>query len=100
LPALVTEALREELAGTGLRVTCLEPGASETGFGEDPGIGKLDMFCSQEMSPAVVVKIGYEGYRKNEDVVILGWKNRLMAIGIGLLPRFATRKTVGKLQGI
>jgi len=48
----------------------------------------------------VVNKAGYEGYRKNTDVVIPGWKNRLMVTGIASLPRFATRKIVGKMQGI
>jgi len=95
-----TEALREELSGTGLHVTCLEPGATESGFGEDSGMGTLDMFSSQKMSAAAVAKAGYEGYRKNEDVVIPGWKNRLMVTGVGFLPRFATRKMVGKMQGI
>jgi len=95
-----TEALREELAGTGLHVTCLEPGATETGFGEDSGMGKLAMFSSHAMSAAEVAKAGYEGYRKNEDVVIPGWRNRLMVTGISLLPRFATRKMVGNIQRI
>ena len=95
-----TEALREELSGTGLHVTCLEPGATESGFGEDSGMGTLDMFSSQKMSAAAVAKAGYEGYRKNEDVVIPGWRNRLMVTGVGFLPRFATRKMVGKMQGI
>ena len=95
-----TEALREELAGTGLHVTCLEPGATETGFGEDSGMDKLEMFSSQAMSAAAVAKAGYDGYRKNKDVVIPGWKNRLMVTGIGFFPRFATRKIIGKMQGI
>jgi hypothetical protein len=95
-----TEALREELAGTGLHVTCLEPGATESGFGEDSGMNKLELFSSQTMTATDVAKAGYEGYRKNEDVVIPGWRNRLMVTGIGFLPRFATRKIVGKMQGI
>ena len=95
-----TEALREELAGTGLHVTCLEPGATETGFGEDSGMGKLDMFSSRAMSAAAVAKAGYDGYRKNEDVVIPGWKNRLIVTSVGFLPRFATPKIVGKMQVI
>ena len=94
-----TEALREELVGTGLHVTCLEPGATESGFGEDSGMGKLDIF-SQAMSAAAVAKVGYEGFRKNEDVVIPGWKNRLMVTFVGFLPRFANRKIVGEMQGI
>jgi len=62
-------------------------------------VSKLDIF-SQAMSAAAVAKVGYEGYRKNEDIVIPGWKNRLMVTGIGFLPRLATRKIVGKMQGI
>jgi len=93
-----TEGLREELSGTGLHVTCLEPGATKTGFGDDSGMGKLDMFTSQTMTAAAVAKAGYEGYRKNTDVVIPGWKNRLLVTGAGFLPRFATRKIVGKMQ--
>lgn len=95
-----TEGLREELVGTGLHVTCLEPGATETGFGDDSGMGKLNMFASQTMSAAAVAKAGYEGYRKNADVIIPGWKNRLIVTSIGFLPRFATRKMVGKIQGL
>ncbi len=95
-----TEGLREELAGSGLHVSCLEPGATETGFGEDSGMGKLDMFKSQTTSAAAVAKAGYEGYRKNADVIIPGWKNRLLVSSIGFLPRFATRKMVGKMQGV
>lgn len=95
-----TEGLREELAGTGLHVTCLEPGPTESSFGEDSGMGKLDMFSSSTMSAEAVAKAGYAGYRNNDDVVIPGWKNRLLVASTGFLPRFATRKLVGKLQGV
>ncbi|QDT10822.1 SDR family NAD(P)-dependent oxidoreductase [Planctomycetes bacterium K23_9] len=95
-----TEGLREELAGTGLHVTCLEPGPTESSFGEDSGMGKLDVFSSSTMSAQAVAKAGYEGYCDNDDVVIPGWKNRLMVTSTGFLPRIATRKLVGKLQGV
>ncbi len=93
-----TEGLREELDGSGLHATCLAPGATETGFGEDSGMGKLDFFSKAKMSAAAVARAGYDGYLNNEDVVIPGWRNRLMVTGISFLPRFATRKMVGKLQ--
>jgi len=67
-----TEGLREELAGNGLHVTCLEPRATKTGFGDDSEMGKLVMFSSQTMTAAAVAKAGYESYRKNTDVVIPG----------------------------
>ncbi len=95
-----TEGLREELAGTGLHVTCLEPGPTESDFGDDSGMGKLDMFSSSTMSAAAVAKAGYQGYRDNDDVVIPGWKNRLMVASTSFLPRFATRKLVAKLQDV
>lgn len=93
-----TEGLREELSDTSLHVTCLQPGPTESSFGDDSGMGQLDMFSSSTMPSTEVAKAGYKGYRDNEDVVIPGWKNRLMVTSVGLLPRFATRKMVGKMQ--
>lgn len=95
-----TEGLREELAATGLHVTCLEPGPTESSFGDDSGMGKLDMFSSSTMCAETVAKAGYDGYRANNDVVIPGWKNRLIVTSTSFLPRFATRKLVGKLQRV
>ncbi len=95
-----TEGLREEVAGSGVHITCLEPGATETGFGDDSGMGKLDMFSSAISSAETVAKTGYIGYRSNEDIVIPGWKNRLMVTSVSFLPRFITRKLVAKLQRI
>ncbi|KAA1261456.1 putative oxidoreductase [Rubripirellula obstinata] len=93
-----TEGLREELSGTGIHATVLAPGPTETGFGEDSGMGKFDFFKSAAMSAEAVAKAGYDGYQNNQDVVIPGWQNRLMVTSVGFLPRFATRKLVGKLQ--
>ncbi|MCM2371802.1 SDR family NAD(P)-dependent oxidoreductase [Aporhodopirellula aestuarii] len=94
-----TEGLREELQSSGLHVTCLEPGPTETGFGDDSGMGRLKSFSSQAMTAAVVAKAGYDGYRNNEDVVIPGWKNRLIVTSTAFVPRVVTRKLVAKLQG-
>ncbi|WP_144059782.1 SDR family NAD(P)-dependent oxidoreductase [Rhodopirellula sallentina] len=94
-----TEGLREELHGTGLHVTCLEPGPTETGFGEDSGMGRLKSFSTQAMSAAQVAQSGYDGYQANEDVVIPGWKNRLLVTSTGFIPRGITRKVVAKMQG-
>ncbi len=94
-----TEGLREEVGDSGLHITCLEPGATETGFGEDSGMSTLGMFTSATMTAEAVAKAGYEGYRNNEDIVIPGWKNRMLVTSTSFLPRFATRKLIAKLQG-
>lgn len=93
-----SEGLREEVADAGLHVTCLEPGPTESSFGEDSGMGKLAMFSSSTMSAETVAQAGYEGYHANKDIVIPGWKNRLMVASTSCLPRSATRKLVAKLQ--
>lgn len=93
-----TEALHEELRGSGLNVTCLEPGPTKTGFGDDSGMSKLAMFKSQAMSASDVAKEGYRAFQKNTDVVIPGWKNRIMKTSVGFLPRFVTRKITASLH--
>lgn len=93
-----TEALREELIHTPLHVTVLAPGPTSTGFGEDSGMEMLAMFSSGAMPVGEVAKAGYDGYRANQDVVIPGWKNRLMVTTSSFLPRIATRKMVGRMQ--
>ncbi|MEO8270291.1 MAG: SDR family NAD(P)-dependent oxidoreductase, partial [Aureliella sp.] len=93
-----TEGLREELVGSGVHITCLEPGATETGFGDDSGMGRLAMFSSAAMSAKSVAQAGYDGFRHNVDVVIPGWKNRLTVTASSFLPRFLTRKLVAKMQ--
>ncbi|TWT54893.1 putative ketoacyl reductase [Rubripirellula amarantea] len=95
-----TEGLREEVKGTGVHVTCLEPGPTESGFGDDSGMGRLDMFSKSTMSALDVAKAGYRGYRNNEDIVIPGWQNRLMVTSTSFLPRIVTRKIVARMQGV
>lgn len=93
-----TEALHEELKGSGLNVTCLEPGPTTTGFGDDSGMSKIAMFQSQAMSAADVAKEGYHAFQKNADVVIPGWKNRIVKTSVGFLPRLVTRKIAASLH--
>ncbi len=93
-----TEALHEELTGTGLHVTCLEPGPTKTGFGDDSGMGELPIFQAQAMSAEEVAAAGYHAYRNNTDVLIPGWKNRLMKTSTEFLPRFVTRKITSKVH--
>ena len=93
-----SEGLREELTGTGVNVTCLAPGPTETGFGEDSGMGKLSFFAKATMSAEEVAKAGYAGFLNNEAVVIPGWQNRITVVASRLLPRVATRKMVAKMQ--
>jgi len=71
-------ALREELRGTGITVTCLMPGVTDTDFFERAGISDTKLGASEKkMDPAKVAKIGFEAMMEGTGDVITGWKNKL-----------------------
>ncbi len=94
-----TEALAEELAGSEINVTCLAPGATETGFGADSGMEKSILFKFGAMKAQTVAQIGYRGFRRGKVIVIPGLKNRIGAFSVRLGPRALVRKVVKSLQG-
>lgn len=77
------EAIRVELRDTGVTVTSLLPGATETDF-----FRKADMLDSKIVQegeladPAEVAKDGYEAMLSGKDMVVSGFKNKLqVALG-------------------
>jgi short-subunit dehydrogenase len=86
-----SEALWEEARGTGLRVSCLCPGPTESRFHERAGTGRTRLLAVSARVPSMgVAERGYRGWRADRRVVIAGARNRLLA---GLV-RFAPRRTV------
>jgi hypothetical protein len=86
-----TEALANELKRSGVTVTCLCPGATETGFASRAGNDKTRLF--QKFGPMNVKAVAAQGYRglmKGKTLVIVGTKNWLIAESV----RFAPRKMV------
>lgn len=80
-------ALRNELKDTGVSVTCLMPGATETGFFDradmlDTKVGQND----SKDDPADVARAGYQALLAGDDVVIHGWKNKLQVASGLLMP--------------
>lgn len=71
-------ALRNELQGTGVSVTCLQPGVTDTRFFARAGmldtpVGRQD----DKADPAEVARIGFDAMMKGEAEVVAGWKNKL-----------------------
>ncbi len=93
-----TEALAEELTGSGISATCLAPGPTDTGFGPDSGMGESFIFKLGTMNAATVARTGYRGFRRGKTIVTPGWKNRLGAFSVRLVPRALVRKLVKRLQ--
>ncbi len=72
-------ALRHELMDSGVTVTCLMPGATETDFFETADMMDTKVGQAKKDDPAMVAKIGFEAMMKGEGDVVAGWHNKLQA---------------------
>jgi uncharacterized protein len=76
-------ALRHELKDSGVTVTCLMPGATETECADmlDTKVGQ-----SKKDDPAMVARQGFAAMMKGEGDVITGWQNKLRSAIAGTTP--------------
>src|SRR5262249_35896830 len=90
-----TEALAEEIRGTGVRILALCPGSVDTEldvFAHNEGIlGKLP-----SLTPKQVVSVGLRALETGRVVKVVGILNRFLP----LLERVAPRWTVRRLMGV
>lgn len=70
-------ALRNELKDTGVTVTCLMPGATETDFFERADMLDTKVGQQEKDDPADVAKAGFDAMMNGEGDVVSGWKNKL-----------------------
>jgi len=93
-----TEALAEEERHTKLKISCLAPGATETGFADAADMRSARLFRVSVMTAEAVARIGYDGFRKGKVVVITGLRNKLLVQSVRLSPRFMVRKITHALN--
>jgi uncharacterized protein len=93
-----TEALAEELIGTGVRVTCLAPGPTATQFATVADVEHKLLFRLGTADAKSVALAGYRGFRRGRLLVIPGLINKLVAMSVRFSPRLAVRKVVKRLQ--
>ena len=85
-----SEAIAHELRGTGVHVTALCPGATETGFQRAAGATGSRVFDSRKLpTGADVAKYGYKVLQRQKRVAVHGAINKMLAFGTRLLPRRA-----------
>jgi len=80
-------AIRNEMKDTGVSVTCLMPGPTETEFFERAGME--DTPVGQDDSkddPAMVARKGYDAMMKGQSGVVSGFMNKVQATFSGLIP--------------
>jgi short-subunit dehydrogenase len=79
-------ALREEIKDSGVTVTCLMPGATETEFFERADMMDTKVGTEKKMDPADVAKQGYDAMLVGDGQVITGWKNKMQAAMSHVMP--------------
>jgi short-subunit dehydrogenase len=94
----LSEALSEELRGTGVTVTALCPGVTRTEFQavsrtEESGLVRLGMADARD-----VAEIGFRAMVTGRAVVVPGLVNRLLAFSVRLSPRALVRRIVRELN--
>jgi short-subunit dehydrogenase len=83
-----TEALAEELQGTGVTATALIPGPTATNFAATAGNANSRLFRSGAvMDAAAVARVGYEALQRGKRVVVAGLSNRLTVLSTRMAPR-------------
>jgi short-subunit dehydrogenase len=93
-----SEAIREELKGTGVNVTCLCPGPTKTGFAEHAELQGSRLFRGSIMDAKTVATIGYKGMLKGRALVIPGWRNWILMFGVRLVPLWVSAKIARRAQ--
>jgi uncharacterized protein len=92
-----TEALHHELKGSGIRVSCLCPGPTESEFGEVAG-SKSPALERIKGPAAPVVRAGLRGLDAGKAIVIPGLPNKITAQVNRIVPRAMMRRLVGRIK--
>ncbi len=95
-----SEAIADELRNSGVTVTALCPGPTETGFAAVAKTESSMLFTMMRPSEAKdVARAGYEGMKRGKRVVIPGAKNKLLAQSVRVSPRRLVTTIVRKMNG-
>jgi uncharacterized protein len=89
-----SQALAEELRGSGVTVTCLCPGATETGFSARAGMGDTLLFRMPTADARSVAQAGYRAMMAGKDLCVPGLRNKLTAAA-----KFGPRRLVLSISG-
>ena len=92
-----TEGLHHELKGTGIKVSALCPGPTESEF-SDVADSHSPVLERMKVPAAPVVSAGLAGLHANKAVVIPGFRNKIGAQASRFLTRAAMRRIIGRIK--
>lgn len=94
-----SEAIAEELRGTGVTVTALCPGPTTSGFARAAGMREPRSVGLRGMlTPDEVAAYGYRSMMKGRTVAMPGWANRVAVCATRILPRNAVTAITRKIR--
>ncbi|MDZ5649815.1 SDR family NAD(P)-dependent oxidoreductase [Nitrospirillum sp. BR 11828] len=79
-------ALRNELKDTGVTVSCLMPGPTQTEFFRRAELLDTDIGTTRKDDPAKVARDGFDAVMNGQADVVSGWKNKLQATLANITP--------------
>ena len=85
-------ALNEEIKDSGVTVTCLKPGATETNFFHRAELDDTKVGQAKKDDPADVAKAGWDAMKEGEPAVIYGLKNKMQVAAAGMMTDATTAK--------
>jgi short-subunit dehydrogenase len=93
-----SEALSEELRGSGVTVTCLAPGSTKTDFGENANASLTHSTRTSNVSAMSVAEFGWKSMLKGRSLAVHGITNRLVIFLKRFLPRRLITALVHHMQ--
>jgi hypothetical protein len=94
-----SEAIRSETKDTGVTITSLLPGATDTDFFHKANMEESKLIYEQKLSdPADVAKDGYEALMKGEDMIVSGMKNKAQVAMSNVMPDSMVADRMKKMQ--
>jgi short-subunit dehydrogenase len=93
-----SQALSNELRGTGVTVTALSPGPTRTGFQMRGAMEDSRLVQGQIADAASVALAGYRGLMAGKTIVIPGFSNKLIPWVVRLSPRGVVTRVVRRMQ--
>jgi uncharacterized protein len=90
-------ALRNEMKDSGVTISCLMPGPTDTEFFERADMLDTKVGTDKKQDPAEVAKVGFDAMLKGEADVVAGWKNKMQVVMSKVMPAQATAEMHRKL---
>lgn len=94
-----SEAIAEELSGTGVTVTTLCPGPTETGFQSAARLGGSGLVKGKKLPSAMHVALaGFRGLMRGKRIVVPGLANKIGVQAVRLTSRRMATRIVHRMQ--